>query len=234
MKVLGKGKAINMKKRKSIFHWWSILADNYDWLWKNNLLYLMCIAPSVICGFLFFRFHAYLFLLLAVAGLILASPGILAFHRTALDAAVETPQTVRARFWGLYRNYFSIGCRLGAVMAGGIPLIGMPIYFALSINNPCFSSLLCLGGMWLLLWLSSSSQVLSFLCTGEKFAVPELFQKVFAPGAIGILFGLMKLAWVYLCILVPTFAVAIALLGLPGVLRFSVLYYLYNQGDENV
>lgn len=52
-------------KRKSISRWWTILTDELGWLWVNNLFYLLCIAPSVICGFLFTSFHSYLFLVLA-------------------------------------------------------------------------------------------------------------------------------------------------------------------------
>lgn len=222
-----------MKKRKSISHWWSILADNYGRLWKSNLLYLLCVAPGAICGFLFFLFHAYLFLIFGVIGLILAGPGILAMHRTALDGALDTPQTDRTSFPSLYRKYFRTGCIAGLILAAGILLIGMPIYFALSIQSPLFPALLCLGGMWLVLWLSSSSQVFCLLCTEDKFTLSELLQSVFAPGAVGIVFGLAKLAWVCLCLFVPAVAAALAILGLPTVLRFSIFYYLYNQGDEH-
>lgn len=222
-----------MKKGKSVLRWWSILTDNYGWLWKNNLFYLLCIAPSAICGFLFFLFHAYLFLFLGAFGLILAGPGILAIYQSARDAAQETPKTVRNRFAGLYRKHFRTGCLAGSILAAGMILIGMPIYFALSINSPMFPTLLCFGGMWLLLWLSSSSQVFCLLCTEDKFTFSELLQKVFEPGVVGIVFGLAKLAWGCLCIFVPAFSVALAILGLPTVLRFSILYYMYNQGDEH-
>lgn len=222
-----------MKKRKSISHWWSILTGNYGRLWKSNLLYLLCVAPGAICGFLFFLFHAYLFLILGVIGLILADPGILAMHRAALDGALDTPQTDRASFPSLYRKYFRSGCIAGLILAVGMLLIGMPIYFALSIQNPLFPALLCLGGMWLVLWLSSSSQVCYLLSTADNFPFSQLLPSVFAPGAVGIVLGLVKLAWVCLCLFVPAVAAALAILGLPTILRFSIFYYLYNQGDEN-
>lgn len=222
-----------MKKRKSILHWWSILTDNYGWLWKSNLLYLLCIAPGVICGFLFFLFHAYLFLAIAAAGLVLAGPGVLAIHQSALAAALETPQTLRISFWRLYRKFFRMGCRMGLIFATGIVLIGMPIYYALSINSKIFPTLLCLGSMWLLLWLSSSYQVLSHLCSGEKFLSPKLLQKIFTPGGVCIVFGLAQFAWGCLCCFISVFAATLALLGLPTVIRFSVLYYMYNQGDND-
>lgn len=222
-----------MKKGKSVLRWWSILADNYGWLWKNNLLYLLCLLPSVICGFLFFLFHAYLFLAIAVAGLILAGPGVLATHQSVLYAALETPRTVRISFWSLYRKFFRMGCRLGSILAAGIILIGMPIYYALSITSGFFPALLCLGGMWLLLWLGSSMQVLSHLCSGEKFLSPKLLRKIFAPGVVCVVFGLAQFAWICLCCFVPAFAGALALLGLPTVIRFSILYDMYDQGDKD-
>lgn len=222
-----------MKKRKSVLHWWSILADNYGWLWKNNLLYLLCIAPSVICGFLFFLFHAYLFLMIAAVGLVLAGPGILAVQKAALDTALEKHRNIRTSFRGLYRKYFRIGCRFGLVLMTGIILIGKPVYFALSINSPMFPVLLCFSGMWLLLWFCSSSQVLSCLCADEKTTFPEILKNIFAPGAAGIMFGLSKFVWVYLCGFVPTLAVALALLGIPIFSQYSILYYMCNQGDKD-
>lgn len=222
-----------MEKRRSLLRWWHILADNYGWLWKNNLLYLLCIAPGVICGFLFFIFHAYLFLAIAAVGLILAGPGVLAIHQSALYTSAETPQTLRIPFWHLYRKFFSTGCCMGLVFAAGSILIGTPIYFALAINSTIFPALLCLGCMWLLLWLSCSSQVLSYLCSGEKFIFSNLLREIFAPGIACIGFGVTKFAWGCLCCFLPTFAAALALLGLPAVIRFSILYYLYDQGDEH-
>lgn len=122
---------------------------------------------------------------------------------------------------------------MGLIFAAVTVLIGMPVYFALSINSTILPVLLCLGGMWLLLWLSCSSQVLSHLCSGEKFLSSKLLQNIFAPGIVCIGFGLTKFAWGGLCCFLPAFAAALALLGLPAVIRFSILYYLYDQGDEH-
>lgn len=221
-----------MTKRKSISHCWHILIEHYGLLWKQNLWYLLCVMPSMICGFLFVLFHAYLFLVFAVAGLILACPGILAIHRIVLETATNASMLNPPTFWGLYRSNGKKGFRLGLFLALGILLIAMPTYFSLMTQSNLFPLLLCFSGMWLLLWFCSSSQLLSCLCADEKRTCSQVLQSVFAPGAVGIALGLVKLAWGVLCIFVPTLAIALALLGIPTVLRFSILYALYSRGDE--
>lgn len=222
-----------MKKRKSISHWWSILADNYGWLWKNNLLYLMCIAPSVICGFLFFLFHAYLFLALAAVTLVIAGPAILASQKTILDAALEEPRMVRIRFVVAYRTNLRNGILLGLVLAAAMILIVMPVHFALLINSPVLPLVVFACCFSLLLWHSCSSQVLTMLCTGGRYNGGQLLREIFEPGIMSALFGLVKLLWVFLFFFTPVFTVSLALLGAPAIIKFSILYYLYNQGDEN-
>lgn len=220
-------------KRKSISHWWSIVVDNYGWLWKNNLLYLLCIAPSVICGFLFFSSHAYIFLALAAVAFVIAGPGILAMQKTMLDAAVEEPRTVRIRFFSVYRKCLPRGILLGVALAIAMVLIGIPVYFALTINSPVFPVVAFTCCLSLLLWYSSSSQLLARLCTYEKANWIQILQEIFEPGVVSVIFGLIKLLWVFLFVFSPTFAVSLALLGAPAIIKFSVLYYLYNQGDAN-
>ena len=222
-----------MKKRKSLLHWWSLLADNYGWLWKNNLLYLLCIAPSVICGFLFFSFHAYLFLILCLLFLILAGPAVLAGHKSALDVALEEQGTIRMQFFGVYRQHLHGGMLIGLVMAVALVLIGVPVYFALTINStvlPLIAFVCCLS---LLLWYSCSSQLLTMLSTGEKLNWERILRDIFEPGIISVVLGFVRLLWVFLILFVPTLAMSLALLGAPEIINFSILYYLYNQGDEN-
>lgn len=222
-----------MMKRKSISHWWSILADELGWLWGNNLLYLLCMAPGVICGFLFFYFHAYLFLVLAAAAFVIAGPGILAIQKTTLDAAVEVPKMVRNRFFAVFRKNFRKGVMLGSALAGAMLFIGMPAYFAMSINSPLLGVIIFAGCMPLLIWYSSSSQLLSGLGSQEKLDWENLLREIFGPGFLSVIFGLVKLAWVFLCLFAPVFAVSCALAGLPALIRFTLLYSLYNPGDEN-
>ncbi len=220
-------------KRKSISHWWSILADETGWLWVNNLLYLLCIAPSVICGFLFFYFHAYLFLALAAVAFVIAGPGILAIQKTILDAAVEEPKMVRNRFFAAYCKNLRKGIVLGFTLALALLLIGMPVYFALSINSPLLGTMVFACCISLLLWYSSSSQLLSGLCTHKNPAWKNLLREIFGPGFVSVIFGLVKLAWVFLCLVAPVFAISCALVGIPTLIRFTILYYLYNPGDAN-
>lgn len=209
------------------------MTEELGWLWGNNLLYLLCIGPSVICGFLFVYFHAYLFLVLAAGAFILAGPGILAIQKTILDAAEEVPKMVRSRFFAGYRQNFRRGILLGLVLAAALVLIGMPVYFALSINSPLLGMMSFACCMWLLLWLSSSSQLLACLCRKKEPDRGNLLREIFGPGFVSVLFGLVKLAWMLLCLLAPTFALSCALVGVPALIRFTILYYLYNPGDAN-
>ena len=218
-------------KRKSISRWWSILTDELGWLWVNNLLYLLCIAPSVICGFLFVSFHAYLFLALAVIAFVIAGPGILAIQKTILDAAVEEPKVVRVRFVSAYRTNLRKGIHLGLMLAVAMILIGMPVYFALSINSPILGLIVFSCCMSLLLWYSSSSQLLSIFCSNKRMDWEKLLQEIFEPGFMSVVFGMVKLVWVFLCLFAPVFAISCALIGVPAFIRFTILYYLYNPGD---
>lgn len=220
-------------KRKSISHWWSILADELGWLWVNNLQYLLCIAPSVLCGFLFFYFHAYVFLALAAVAFVPAGPGILAIQKTILDAAAEEPKMVRDQFFAAYRKNIRKGFMLGFALAVALILIGMPVYFALSINSPLLGMMVFACCMSLLLWYSSSSQLLSGLCIHKNLAWENLLHEIFDPGFVSVIFGLVKLAWVFLCLFAPVFAISCALAGIPALIRFTILYYLYNPGDAN-
>ena len=222
-----------MMKRKSISHWWSILTDELGWLWVNNLLYLLCIAPSVICGFLFISFHAYLFLVLAVIAFVVAGPAILAIHKTTLDTAIEESRMVRIRFLAAYQAYAGKGILLGLVLALAMILFGMPVYFALSINSPLLGLIVFACCMSLLLWHSSSSQFLSGLCLNRKLNLENLLHQIFAPGFMSVVFGLIKLVWVFLYLFAPGFAISCSLVGVPTLIRFTILYYLYNQGDAN-
>lgn len=222
-----------MKKRKSISHWWSILTDNYGRLWWNNLLYLLCIAPSVICGFLFFSFHAYLFLTLSLLSFIPAGPAILAVQKAALDAALEEPSAIRMRFFSVYRKKMHSGILLGLILAVAMVLIGLPVYFALAINSPILPMVAFVCCLSLLVWYSCSSQLLVMLCVCEKINWTQLLREIFEPGVLSALFGLVKLLWVFLFFFAPVFTVSLALLGAPAIINFSILYYLYNQGDEN-
>ena len=220
-------------KRKSISRWWTILTDDLGWLWVNNLFYLLCIAPSVICGFLFISFHAYLFLVLAAVTFVMAGPAILSIHKTTLDTALEEPRTVRIRFLTAYRAYMVKGILLGLVLALAMILIGMPVYFALSINSPLLGLIVFACCMSLLLWHSSSSQLLSELCLNRKSNWEELLQEIFGPGFMSVVFGLIKLVWLFLCLFAPVFSISCALVGVPTLIRFTILYYLYNPGDVN-
>lgn len=222
-----------MKKRKSISHWWSILADNYGWLWKNNLLYLLCIAPSVICGFLFFSFHAYLFLALSLLFLIFSGPAVLAVQKVALDAALEEPGAIRMHFFNACRKYLRRGMRFGLLLAVAMVLVGLPIYFALTINSPSIPLIVFACAMSLLLGCSCSSQLLTMLCSCDKVNWTQLLRELFEPGIMSAVFGVIKLLWIFLFFFAPTFAASLALLGAPAIIRFSILYYLYNQGDVN-
>ncbi len=222
-----------MKKRKSISHWWSILADNYGQLWKNNLLYLLCIAPSVICGFLFFSFHAYLFLVLSLLFLIFSGPAVLAVQRAALDAALEEPRVIRMHFFNVCRKYLRRGMLLGLFLAVAIVLVGLPVYFALTINSLILPLIVFACAMSLLLWCSCSSQLLAMLCAYDKVNWTQLLREIFEPGIMSAVLGAVKLLWIFLFFFVPTFAASLALLGVPATIRFSILYYLYNQGDVN-
>jgi len=203
------------------------------WLWVNNLLYLLCIAPSVICGFLFFSFHAYLFLVLAVIAFVIAGPAILAIQKTTLDVAVEEPKMIRNRFFDAYRKSFRKGILLGFVLAAALLFIGTPVYFALSINSPLLGMMVFACCMSLLLWYSSSSQLLSGLCTHKNLEMENLLREIFGPGFVSVIFGLAKLAWVILSMFAPVFAISCALIGIPALIRFTILYYLYNPGDVN-
>lgn len=222
-----------MMKSKSISRWWSILTDELGWLWVNNLLYLLYIAPSVICGFLFFSFHAYLFLVLAVIAFLIAGPAILTIQKTTLDAAVEEPRMARNRFFAAYRKNFRKGIILGFILAVALILIGMPAYFALSINSPILGLVVFACCMSLLLWYSSSSQFLSAFCTNANVDWEKLLREIFEPGFMSVVFGLVKLVWVFLCLFAPVFAVSCALIGVPALIRFTILYCLYNEGDAN-
>ena len=222
-----------MMKRKSISHWWSVLTGELGWLWGNNLLYFLCIVPSVVCGFLFLHFHAYLFLVLAAAFLAIAGPGILAIQKTTLDAATEVPGMVRSQFTAAYRVYFRRGILLGSALAMAWILIGMPVYFALSIRSPLLGILVFSCCMWMLFWYSCEPQLLSGLCTHKKLERENLLREIFAPGFASVIFALVRLGWVLLCLYRPAFAVSCALAGIPVLIRFTILYYLYNQGDEN-
>ena len=209
------------------------MVDNYGWLWINNLLYLLCMAPSVICGFLFFSSHAYIFLALAAVAFVIAGPGILAIQKTMVDAAVEEPRTVRFRFFGTYRKCLRRGVLLGVVLAIAMVLIGLPAYFALTINSPVLPMVVFACCLSLLLWYSCSSQLLAMLCACKKVNWIQLLQEIFEPGIMSVVFGLVKLLWVFLLIFSPAFATSLALLGVPAIIKFSILYYLYNQGDAN-
>ena len=220
-------------KGKSISHWWSILTDELGWLWVNNLLYLLCIVPSVICGFLFISFHTYLFLALAVVAFVIAGPGILAIQKTILDAAVEEPKMVRIRFVTAYQTNLRQGILLGLVLAVAMILIGMPVYFALSINSPILGLIVFACCMSLLLWYSGSSQLFSAFCTNRNVDWEKLLRDIFAPGFISVFFGLVKLVWVFLCLFAPVFAISCALIGVSALIRFTILYCLYNEGDAN-
>lgn len=222
-----------MKKRKSISHWWSLLADNYGWLWKNNLLYLLCIAPSVICGFLFFSFHAYLFLALSLLFLLTSGPAVLAIQKVALDAALEEPRVIRMRFFSVHRKCLYRGMLLGLVLAVAMVLIGLPVYFALAINSPVLPLVVFACCLSLLIWNSCSSQLLAMLCTCEKVNWAQLLREIFEPGIMSVVFGFVKLLWVFFSFFAPVFTASLALLGAPAIINFSILYYLYNQGDVN-
>jgi uncharacterized membrane protein YesL len=220
-------------KRKSISRWWAILSDELGWLWVNNLLYLLCIAPSVICGILFISFQAYLFLVLAVAAFVIAGPAILAIHKTTLDAAAEESRMVRIRFFAVYRLNFRKGIILGLLLAVALLLIGMPVNFALSINSPVLGLIVFACCVSLLLWHSSASQILSGLCSNGKFDLEKLLGEIFGPGFMSVVFGLTKLVWLFLCLFAPIFASSCVLVGVPTLIRFTILYYLYNPGDVN-
>lgn len=209
------------------------MVDNYGWLWKNNLLYLLCIAPSVICGFLFFSFHAYLFLALSLLFLIFSGPAVLAVQKVALDAALEKPSAIRLRFFSVYRECLCRGTLFGLVLAVAMVLIGLPVYFALVINSPVLPMVAFVCCLSLLLWYSCSSQLLAMLCACEKVNWAQLLREIFEPGIMSTVFGLVKLLWVFVFLFAPAFTASLALLGAPVIIKFSILYYLYNQGDVN-
>lgn len=209
------------------------MADNYGWLWKNNLLYLLCIAPSVICGFLFFSFHAYLFLALSLLFLIFLGPAVLAVQKVALDAALEEPSVIRMRFFNACRKYLRRGMLFGLLLAVAMVLIGLPVYFALAINSSVLPLVVFACCLPLLLWNSCSSQLLTMLCSYDKVNWAQLLREIFEPGIMSAVFGVIKLLWIFLFFFTPTFAASLALLGAPAIIRFSILYYLYNQGDVN-
>ncbi len=220
-------------KRKPISHFWSIMEEELSWLLGNNLLYVLCITPSVICGFLFLTFHAYIFLAAAAVSFIFSGPSIIAIHKSTLDAAMEEPKMFRRRFFAVYGLFFRQGIILGCVLATALILVGLPVYFALSTNDSYLGIIVFACCASLMLWFSSSSQFLTELCNHKKLEWRSLLRETFRPGFMSVVFGLIKLGWVFLFLFVPAFAISCALVGIPTLIRFAMLYYLYNPGNVN-
>lgn len=222
-----------MRKRKPLLHWWSILTDNYGWLWRNNLLYLLCIAPCVSCGFLFLSFHAYIFLLFTAGLFVPAGPAILAIHEIAMSAAAEQHKMIRTKFFEAYRSNGRKGVLLGLFLTILIIIVGLPVYFALSISSPIAGLIVFASCFSLLLWYSCSAQLLSQLILSERINWKIFLRDVFAPGSMSVVFGLLKLIWVIACLLIPVFTLACAFVGVPTLIRFTILFFLYNKGDTD-
>ena len=199
----------------------------------GKITYCICCAFLQVWYAVFFSFHAYLFLALATIAFVIAGPGILAIQKTVLDAAVEAPKMVRIRFVNVYRTCLRKGFFLGLALAVAMILIGMPVYFALSINSLVLPLIVFACCLSLLLWYSCSSQLLTMLCIGGRYNRGQLLRVIFEPGILSAVFGLIKLLWIFLFFFAPTFVVSLALLGAPAIIKFSILYYLYNQGDTN-
>ena len=70
-------------------------------------------------------------------------------------------------------------------------------------------------------------------CTNANVDWEKLLREIFEPGFMSVVFGLVKLVWVFLCLFAPVFAVSCALIGVPALIRFTILYCLYNEGDAN-
>lgn len=215
--------------RKSISHWWEAFTENYGRLWRSNLLYLLCIGSSAICGFLFLSFRAYLFFALAAVLLIPAGPAALALHEIAYHAAVGQPKQMCKPFFILYRDKAKQGLLLGAAMAALVSTIALPPCFAYAIQSRFLLPVIFAACLSLLLCCSGSAQVLRHLCENNGINCSTLLYDIFSCGTRGVLCGMLKLCWLLACLLFPIPAIAGALVGVPALLRFSTLYLLYAQ-----
>jgi hypothetical protein len=220
-------------QEKSFLVWWARLTD-YCWeLFRYNLWYLLFALPSFLCILIFLVFNAHLFLLAGLILLIPAGPAMLTLYEAATKIAAGELRTVLPRFFSTYKRH----CRPGFAFSFALVIIVLvtlyPVYFVLVTNSVMKIAIMICASMAVLLLCCLLPHIVHFLISGEHHGVlKKAVIRALRGGKASFFAGLLQATWLFCCMIYPYVAVFAALLGIPAVIRMTVMYILPQAHKE--
>lgn len=234
MKETGKECSNNFQtQEKSILVWWGRLTD-YCWeLFRYNLCYLLFALPPFLCMFIFFVFNAHLFLIAGLILLIPAGPAILTLYEAVNKIANSELRTDLPRFFYTYKRYCRTGLSFGFVLAVIILIVMYPIYYSVVTYSVMKTAIMICVTIPILFLCCFLPHIAHFLKSDEHNGVlKKAVIRALCGGKASFLAGLLQAIWLFCCIAFPYIAVFAALLGMPAVIRMTVMYILPQVPEE--
>lgn len=220
-----------MDKGRFFPRWWAGLKENYTRLWAVNCQYLLCMLPAAVCGFLFVRFHAYFFLLMALVLMVPAGPAMLAAQRLSMPYGCKSGRACMGAFWRAYKELFGRGAATGLCFGALTAVVFLPAYHAL-MSGGDMSGVICGScACAAFLLLSCTSQLQHDLIEKGKRDRHCLIAELFSDTKASAMAGAIKLVWCLLAVCATYFSVGCALLGVPMIIRYTAWQLFYGGND---
>ncbi|MDD3818280.1 MAG: hypothetical protein PHG41_00345 [Actinomycetota bacterium] len=220
-------------QEKTFLGWWDRLTD-YCWeLFKYNLWYLLFTLPPFICMLIFLFFNAYLFLLVAFLLFIPVGPAMLVLHEAAAKIAAGELRTALPHFFYTYKKHYRYGFAFSIVL-GIICLVTLyPVYFSFITNSAVKITIMICAGITMLLLCSLLPYIARFLVAGEcRGVLKKAIIQALLGGKASFFSGLLQVIWLFICLVYPYVAFFAALLGMPAVIRMTILYIMPQTKEE--
>ena len=215
------------KNEKSFLGWWSRLTEYSIYLFKYNLMYLIFILPSFVCVFIFIIFNAYLFLIAGLMLFIFAGPAILVLHETADKIAEGKAYSALPRFFNSYRKNWRTGIIFAIILDTILFITLYPLYFVLVINSIMKIPIMICAMMTLIIVSILTPHIIRcILSDGYKNIIKRSVISAVNNIKASFFAGILQLVWIFLCVLFPYISIVAALIGVPAVIRMSVMYIL--------
>lgn len=213
---------------------WAVFADDYPALAGISLAYMLCIAPAVACFGLCAALGAYLFLPLGILLLIPGGPAAIALFDAARNIARGGQKPKLADFPALYRKHWKTGALLAPIIGVLGAAAGIPACFAFAVHAPGRTFFAACAAVDVLLYCCYAPHLMELLIQGgeRRGILKTAFLHMLANAGKSLAVGIVRFAWLVICVLFPYFSLGCALLGMPAIQRAIAAHVLFLNRAE--
>lgn len=215
----------NLQGPTSIFkELWRVITDRPGVLWVQNLFYILFADSFYILTYLWFTFHAKIFLVLSLLAGLLLGIALCALSEIIKIAVDEVEQVQVKSFWTAVTTKVTKGLLIGIIIDMGVVFLALPAWKAAFQRNYI---ILCLCLFWLLVLFTLSNYLLP---STTKVPLKRLVLSSIATASAfplhSLVLGIVRLLWNVLSILFPYMLLPLHLLGVPIIGNILILLNL--------